>query len=140
MIGLMAVALMLMPLLLRVLLGLKPLPPGPLRDRLEATAQRLGFRYSNILVWNTRHLMANALVTGFIPWVRYIVLTDRLIDELTPEEIEAVFGHEVGHIKHHHLVFYLVFFLTSFLLLSFYWNLFKGWVRQEDIKTWLTGW
>ena len=111
MIGIMAFALVTMPLLLRLFLGLKPLPPGPLRTPLESTAQRLGFRYSNVLVWNTRHLMANALVTGFVPWIRYVVLTDKLIDELTPEEIEAVFGHEVGHIKHHHLFFYLVFFL-----------------------------
>jgi STE24 endopeptidase len=133
MMGIMASALILMPLLLRVFLGLKPLPDGALRDRLESTAKRLGFRFSNVLVWNTRHMMANALVTGFVPWVRYIVLTDRLIDELTPEEIEAVFGHEVGHIKHHHLFFYLAFFLTSFILLSVFWEQAKEWVKQPEI-------
>jgi Zn-dependent protease with chaperone function len=126
MIAIMGGALVAMPLLLRIFLGLKPLRPGPLRDRLEATAHRLGFRYSNILVWNTRHMMANALVTGFVPWIRYVILTDKLIDELAPEEIEAVFGHEVGHIKHHHLFFYLVFFLTSFILLSIFWSQFRG--------------
>ena len=122
-----------MPLLLRLFLGLKPLPPGPLRDRLEHTARRLGFGYSNVLVWHTRHLFANAMVTGFVPWVRYIVLTDRLIDELTPDEIEAVFGHEVGHIKHHHLLFYLAFFLASFLLLSMVWDQLLEWARQSGM-------
>lgn len=131
MILIMGLALVMMPLLLRLFLGLKPLPPGPLRDRLEAAATRLNFRFSNVLVWNTRHMMANALVTGFIPWIRYVVLTDRLIDELTPDEIEAVFGHEVGHIKHHHLVFYLAFFMTSFILLSFFWDQFKTWADQQ---------
>ena len=115
-------ALVAMPIFLRLFLGLKPLPAGPLRDRLVSTAQRLGFRYSNVLVWNTRNLIANAMVTGFIPWIRYIVLTDRLIDDLTPDEIEAVFGHEIGHIKHHHLLFYLAFFLTSFILLGLLWS------------------
>src|ERR1043166_4796448 len=67
-----------MPLLLPLFLGLKPLPDGPLRQRLEQTARRLRFGYSNVLVWHTRHLFANAMVTGFVPWVRYIVLTDRL--------------------------------------------------------------
>jgi Zn-dependent protease with chaperone function len=129
--GIMVLMLILMPLLLRFFLGLKPLPPGPLRERLESTARRLNFRYSNVLVWHTRHLFANALVTGFIPWIRYIVLTDRLIDELTPEEIEAVFGHEVGHIKHHHLFFYLAFFLTSFILLGFYWDIIKEWIKPN---------
>lgn len=132
MLGILAAALILMPILLRLFLGLKPLPPGPLRERLENTAQRLGFRFSNVLVWNTRHLMANALVTGFVPWVRYVVLTDRLIDQLTPEEIEAVFGHEVGHIKHHHLLFYLAFFMASFILLSVFWSQLKGIVGQEQ--------
>ncbi len=129
--SLMALALVVMPVLLRVFLGLKPLPAGPLRERLEQTARRLHFRYSNILVWHTRNLFANAMVTGFIPWIRYIVLTDRLIDELTPDEIEAVFGHEVGHIKHHHLIFYLAFFLTSFILLGFYWEIIKEWLKPE---------
>lgn len=116
------VAFTFMPILLRIFLGLRPLPAGPLRDRLESAAQRLRFRYSNILVWHTRNLFANAMVTGIVPWIRYIVLTDRLIDELTPDEIEAVFGHEVGHIKHHHLIFYLIFFLTSFVVLSLVWD------------------
>jgi Zn-dependent protease with chaperone function len=114
-----------MPLLLRLFLGLKPLPLGPLRERLDGAARRLHFRYSNVLVWNTRHLFANAMVTGFIPWLRYIILTDRLVEELTPDEVEAVFGHEIGHIKHHHLLFYLTFFLASFLLLGLFWETIK---------------
>lgn len=135
----MATAFVVMPLLLRAFLGLKPLPPGPLRDRLEQTARRLHFGYSNVLVWNTRNLFANALVTGFIPWIRYVVLTDRLIDELTPDEIEAVFGHEVGHIKHHHLLFYLAFFLTSFIVLGQFWEIVKDWITEKDTMSALQG-
>ncbi len=133
MVGILAAAFITMPIVLRLFLGLKPLPSGPLRDRLESTAQRLGFRFSNVLVWHTRNLFANALVTGFIPWIRYIVLTDRLIDELTPEEIEAVFGHEVGHIKHHHLIFYLAFFLTSVMLLGLLWDGAAAWIEQANL-------
>lgn len=123
-----------MPIVLRLFLGLKPLPPGPLRDRLETTAQRLGFRYSNVLVWHTRNLFANAMVTGFVPWIRYIVLTDRLIDELTPDEVEAVFGHEVGHIKHHHLLFYLAFFLTSVTMLGILWEGAAAWIDDVHLS------
>jgi STE24 endopeptidase len=137
MIGIMATALVTMPIFLRLFLGLKPLPPGPLRDRLESAAVRLKFRFSNVLVWNTRHMMANALVTGFVPWIRYVVLTDRLIEELTPDEIEAVFGHEVGHIKHNHLVFYLAFFMTSFILLSIFWDQFKHWIHDAHVMDFL---
>ncbi len=137
----MASAFLLLPLLLRIFLGLKPLPQGPLREQLESTAKRLGFRFSNILVWSTRHQIANALVTGFVPWMRYVILTDRLIDELTPEEIEAVFGHEVGHIRHRHLFFYLAFFVASFILLGLIWENAAEWVRTarplEAVQDWV---
>ncbi len=106
-----------MPWLLRLALGLRPLPPGPLRSRLEATAKRLRFRSSDILLWNTRRGVANAMVAGVVPWVRYVVLTDHLISELTPDEVEAVFGHEIGHVKHHHMVYYLGFLILSMFLM-----------------------
>jgi Zn-dependent protease with chaperone function len=109
------------PWVLRLLLGLKPLPPGPLRDRLLATARRLRFRSSNVLLWNTRGGVANAMVAGVVPWVRYVLLTDRLLADLTPDEIEAVFGHEIGHVKHHHMLFYLGFLNLSLVLLWGLW-------------------
>ncbi len=116
--GMLGLALLSLPLLLRLFLGLRPLPAGPLRQRLEATARRLHFRCGDILVWDTHHTMANALISGFIPWPRYVVLTDRLLDELTHEEIEAVFGHEVGHVCHHHMAVYVLFCLSSLVLLG----------------------
>ncbi|MBI3408405.1 MAG: M48 family metalloprotease [Planctomycetes bacterium] len=120
-IGILLIAFFCIPLLLRWFLGLKPLPSGPLRDRLEATARGLRFRYNDILLWNTRSTIANAMVTGVVPWIRYIVVSDRLVEHLTEEEIEAVFGHEVGHIKHHHMTFYMVFLMASLIALGLAW-------------------
>jgi Zn-dependent protease with chaperone function len=117
--GILALALVFvtMPWIVRLVLGLKPLPPGPLRDRLWATSRRLKFRCSNILLWNTRSGMANAMVIGIVPWVRYVVFTDRLVEDFSPEEVEAVFGHEVGHVKHHHMLYYLGFLTASMAVL-----------------------
>jgi Zn-dependent protease with chaperone function len=120
-----------MPWVLRLVLGLKPLPEGPLRSRLLATSRRLHFRSSNILLWNTKGHVANAMVAGFVPWLRYVILTDRLVSELTPEEIEAVYGHEIGHIKHHHMVFYLGFLLASIAALWAGYSLL-----QEQLNWW----
>jgi Zn-dependent protease with chaperone function len=106
------------PLVLRVLLGLKPLPEGPLRDRLLATARRLKFRCNDILLWRTRNAMANAMVTGPLPLLRYVVLTDRLVQDMAPEEVEAVFGHEVGHVKHQHMLFYFGFLVASLVVVA----------------------
>lgn len=133
-----AAALVVIPYFLRLFLGLRPLPDGPLRQRLLRTATRLGFRFNDILVWNTRKGIANAMVTGITPWLRYIVVTDALMHELNDDEIEAVFGHEVGHMKHHHILFYMVFILTSLFLLSGIWSASERWVGTFDASTWLT--
>jgi STE24 endopeptidase len=120
------------PLVLRLLLGLKPLPEGPLRDRLFATARRLKFRCNDILVWRTRNAMANAMVTGPLPLLRYVVLTDRLVQDMAPEEVEAVFGHEVGHVKHQHMLFYFGFLVASLVVVA---GLVK--VLQEESASFL---
>ena len=96
--------LVLSPLFVRLAWPTHPLPPGPLRDRLEHLAKRYGFRCTDILVWDTGHVLVNAGVTGALPWFRYVLLTDALIENLNPLEVAAVFGHEIGHIAHRHLV------------------------------------
>jgi Zn-dependent protease with chaperone function len=122
------VVIVTMPWMVRLLLGLRPLPPGPIRTRLLAAARRLRFRCSNILLWNTRGHMANAMVLGVVPWVRYVVFTDRLLEEFTPEELEAVFGHEVGHVRHHHMPYYLGFLVASVFALGLLANACLPWV------------
>jgi Zn-dependent protease with chaperone function len=112
------VLVLFLPLLIRPLLGLKPLPPGPARDRLEATARRLHFRCSGLLLWPTHGAAANAMIVGLLPRVRYVIFTDRVLDELDPDELDAVFGHEVGHAKHGHVWLYAGFVLLSVTVLA----------------------
>jgi len=95
---------LLLPVLLRRVWETWPLEAGPLRNRLEATAGRAGFRAREILVWHTNRMIVNAAVAGFLPRLRYVFLTDGLLAQLNEEEVEAVFGHEVGHVRHHHLL------------------------------------
>jgi len=137
--GLLAAALIFIPFFLRWFLGLRPLIDGPLRERLLATASRQRFRVSDVLVWNTRNGVANAMVTGVLPWLRYVVVTDRLLNELNEEEIEAVFGHEVGHMKHHHMFFYMVFFLTSLMLLGALGSAGHWLLKRFETPEWLSG-
>ena len=58
------------------------------------------------------------MVVGVLPFIRSVMLTDRLMEELLPDEVEAVFGHEIGHIKHHHMLYYLTFLMTSMTVLG----------------------
>jgi Zn-dependent protease with chaperone function len=97
------------PLLLRTVWATSPLPPGPLRERLETFCRLRGFRCQDILVWHTHRHLANAGVVGPTPFLRYVMLTDALLQNCTEEEVEAVFAHEVGHVRHRHLLLYLLF-------------------------------
>jgi STE24 endopeptidase len=113
-----ATMLVFAPLVLRSLWQARPLPAGPLRERLERLGRRLGFRASDILVWQTQGTVINAAVAGILPWPRYVLLSDGLLAHLSDDEVESVFGHEVGHIRHHHLWYYVGFLLAaSFVLL-----------------------
>lgn len=83
---------------------LTPLPEGDLRTRLLALSERTGFRASTIQVMDgsKRSGHSNAFFTGFGKF-RRIVLFDTLIEQLKPEELEAVLAHEVGHYKRGHI-------------------------------------
>ena len=58
-----------------------------------------------------------AVISYFLQMVAFLVLTDRLVKEMSADEVEAVFGHEVGHIKHHHMLFYFAFLMASLVLI-----------------------
>jgi STE24 endopeptidase len=105
------------PEVLRRVLRTTPLRPGPLRRRLEALCRRSGVRYRDILFWDTDHNMGNAAVMGIIPFMRYILLSDVLIETMTDDQIEAVFAHEVGHVVHRHMAWFVVFFAVLFTAL-----------------------
>ena len=83
---------------------LTPLPEGDLRARLMALGDRTGFRASTIEVidGSKRSGHSNAYFTGFGRF-RRIVLFDTLIAQLTPEELEAVLAHEIGHYRRGHI-------------------------------------
>jgi STE24 endopeptidase len=102
------------PALIRLTWPTTTLPAGPLRDRLEGLSERLDFRFTDILLWETGGSVINAGVTGALPWFRYVLLTDALVANLEPRQVEAVFGHEVGHVAHRHLAYFATFFLGSF--------------------------
>ncbi|CAM2789566.1 M48 family metallopeptidase [Rariglobus hedericola] len=83
---------------------LTPLPEGELRTRLMSLADRTGFKAATIEVMDgsKRSGHSNAFFTGFGRF-RRIVLFDTLIAQLTPEELEAVLAHEVGHYRRGHI-------------------------------------
>lgn len=101
------------PEILRHVWSTQRLPEGPLRDRLQALCRTLGVRYREILVWRAGGMVVNAAVMGVLAPVRYLLITDGMLEQLEDRKIEAVIGHEAGHVKEHHIFYFLMFALIS---------------------------
>lgn len=104
------------PEVLRRVLATESLPDSPLRRRLEELCRRTGLKYRDILLWKTNHNMGNAAVMGLTARMRYILLSDVLLETMTDRQIEAVFAHEIGHVKHWHMGWYIVLITTLILM------------------------
>ena len=75
-----------------------------LRRRLEALCQEHGIKVRNVLLWKTHSSVGNAAVMGVTPGLRYLLVTDLVLEAMSEEQVVAVFAHEIGHvIKQHHL-------------------------------------
>lgn len=92
------------------------IPPGELRSGLETLARAHKVRLRRFLVWRTHGAMLNGAVIGLTPWLRYIVLTDALLDNLREPEVEAVAAHEVAHVRKHHMVWLALAVLGAAML------------------------
>ncbi|MDM8549605.1 M48 family metalloprotease [Desulfobacterales bacterium HSG2] len=107
------------PVLIQKFWRCRPLNAGYDRRRIENLCRRADLEYADILYWPIfGGRMITAGVMGLVKRFRYILVTDGLLRYLSPEEIDAVIAHEIGHIKKKHLLFYM-FFLCGYLLLSY---------------------
>jgi STE24 endopeptidase len=106
-----------------------PLGDESLKARIEDLLARCGFKSQGVFVMDgsTRSAHGNAYFTGFGSNKR-IVFFDTLMATLTPEEIEAVLAHELGHFKLHHVIQRLAVTAVSGLLgLAL-----LGWLYTQD--------
>jgi STE24 endopeptidase len=109
---------LLAPELLRRVLRTEKLPDSPLRRRLEAMCREAKLGYREILLWRTDCSMGNAAVMGLFPRVRYVLLSDLLLETMTDQQVEAVFAHELGHVVHKHLWWFGVFAIIVMLFMA----------------------
>ena len=88
-------------LLLPIFYTLTPLPESELKARLLALAARTHTRVRGVYSMNmsAKTTAANAMLAG-LGNTRRIILGDTLLDKFTPDEIEVVLAHELGHQVH----------------------------------------
>ncbi len=87
----------------------KPLADAALEARVQALMAKCGFKAKGIFVMDgsKRSAHGNAYFTGFGSAKR-VVFFDTLLSKLSPDEVEAVLAHELGHFKHKHIMKRLV--------------------------------
>ncbi len=106
----------------------EPLADETLKARVNALMQRCGFAAKGLFVMDgsKRSAHANAYFTGFGAAKR-VVFFDTLLKQLSPDEIDAVLAHELGHYKRRHILKRIVLMfalsLAGFALL--------GWVSSQ---------
>ena len=100
----------------------EPLKDKTLKSRIEKLLVRCGFKSSGLFVMNgsLRSNHGNAYFTGFGKSKR-IVFFDTLLEKLTPNEIDAVLAHELGHFHHDHvkkriILMFIISFVGLYLL------------------------
>ena len=100
------VVFVLAPLMIRHLWDTIPLPEGPTRRRLVELCEMHAVRVRELLLWRTYAAggVLNAGVMGVVGRLRYIMLSDALLEMLTPEQVEAVMAHELAHAKRRHML------------------------------------
>ena len=84
----------------------EPLSDPALAARIDGLLARCGFDSAGLFTMDAsrRSSHGNAFFTGFGRTKR-IVLFDTLLARQTPEEVEAVVAHELGHFRHRHVLF-----------------------------------
>jgi len=83
----------------------QPLENEDLRERLLQLSQRAGTRVREVYEWklSEKSRKANAALTG-LGSTRRIILADTLLENYSPEEIESILAHELGHHVHRHII------------------------------------
>ncbi|MHC4428616.1 MAG: M48 family metalloprotease, partial [Planctomycetota bacterium] len=104
------------PLLSRVVLDVEPLPLGPVRDDLLDLCRQHRVRVRRLLLWNTHGVMINAAVMGLVGGLRYVLLTDALLETMTRRQLHAVMAHEIGHIRRRHMPWLIATLLAMILV------------------------
>lgn len=113
----MAVVMVLMPLALLPLWGVRPLPADAITTRLAESCRRTGVAVAGLMCWpESGSRIYNAMVIGVAPRLRYVLFSKDLLSDMPADQIEAVLGHELGHARHGHLWTYFLYFNVAFLV------------------------
>ncbi len=86
-------------------------------ERINLLCDRAMTKIAGVKIWNTfKEPLPNAAVSGLLSSFRYVFVTDYLLEIFSPEEVESIVGHELGHFKLGHVTTYLLYSIDAILL------------------------
>src|SRR6476660_8137880 len=111
----------------------EPLQNEELKARLVRLGERAGTRVRGVYKWrlSEKSKKANAALTG-LGNTRRIILADTLLDNYSPDEIEAVLAHELGHHVHKHILKSIG--VQAGVTLVGFWA--ASWILQYAVNRW----
>jgi STE24 endopeptidase len=104
-----------------------------LTERMERLAQGTGLSIEGVyrMQMSDETAKANAMLAG-LGRTRRVIMGDTLLDGFTPDEIEVIFAHEIGHHVHRHIhkmiAAGLAFSLAGFFVCD---HVLRWWVLRE---------
>jgi STE24 endopeptidase len=125
------------PVMIRYIWDTTPLPAGELRERLLAMCRRYNVGVRQLLLWRTFGGVVNAAVMGLIAPVRYILLSDALLEQMPGDRVEAVMAHELAHVRRHHMFWLAAVGAGSLIVLILAWAVVVEVAAKAD-GPWLT--
>ncbi|MCC6679399.1 MAG: M48 family metalloprotease [Phycisphaeraceae bacterium] len=123
---------LLSPLMIRYTFDTVPLPAGEIRDHLAYLCKLHRVRVRGLLLWRTFGGVINAAVMGVIAPLRYVMISDGLLDHMPKAHVEAVMCHELAHVRKHHMFWLLAFAVSIASALDAL--LSVGWGTQSSVS------
>ncbi len=135
-----AIGLLLLPEGILLAWNGRPLEPSDKSNAIHAAWTKLGLERTAIRSWTSQKRVCNAVVLGFFPWRRRLMLSDLLIERLSMPQMEMVLCHEAAHIQRHHFLLRACPFLVSLVSLLAFRTMYDGdlgWRTWADSHEWI---
>lgn len=115
--SMMLIFFLLFPPVILKIWGCKKITDGRL-SFLKEFLESERFLFRGIYLWPIyQGKLYTAGIIGPLPWLRYILITESLLNILNPTELKAVMAHELAHARLKHMWLYLVILLVFMGLL-----------------------
>ena len=119
------------PYIINAIYRVRELKPGEyswLREAVERISARSGLKPPKIMIAELD--IPNAFAYGSPLTGNMVAVTRGLLRSLEPEEVEAVIGHELGHLKHRDMVVMMMISLIPALIYYIGYTLYvSGWLN-----------